>query len=605
MIDKSATLAPTLALPGVALAAVPASAPSSARDDGVATADFSAVLAGLTLGTDLAEAPESATPPPADLALIQAAKTGIVGNRSGKILPPGKQPAEPGLAADEHADADTEDAHKASGEAVSAQDSATSQPRIAAPTQEQLAASPIIDRSAAAAPLPQTEAGTDRAAPKSSPQHTLIPTATRDVAAASVSSDGTRSPSVAPLVQAQADQVRPVLKAASLQPVQTRSPVDAVALSPKLKPRAETAGSSTPQAELPAANIKGEASAVAPVQHERAAVLALGTAATITLPAALPLADLPPAPTPHAMAIATRLPAPVQAPLATVANEGLETARPEAPGAQQADTIARAAFKDTAPKPVAEPAMLPGKPTLPQSALADLRIDAVASQTAPATIQAAPAEAIANENANALHASIGARAIASGELAPQLNPAPMSEPLPAVTLAQADARPALVTVPAPSAEAGAGQDLAALVDRIVEARAAASSDSVRASLVHHEFGSVSLRLRTEESHIHVTLGSADPTFAPAVHAAAAASAASHADDGDRREQPSQQAQQQPGHEAGTQNAPTSQQQQSSRNLASAGERAPSRGNGSGRSASEQAQQSQTASAPDRRAGIYA
>jgi hypothetical protein len=602
MIDTSATLAPTLALPGVALAAVPASAPSSARGDGVGTVDFSAVLAGLTLGTDLAEAPESTTPPPADLAVIQTAKTGIVGNRSGKILPPGKQPAEPGLAADEHADADTEDAHKASRGAGSAQDSATGQPRIATPTQEQLAASPIIDRSASAAPLPQAEAATDRAAPKSSPKDTLKITASRDVAAASVSSDGAHSPAVAPLVQAQADQVRPVLRPASLQPAQTRSPVVAVALSPKPQsPFAEEAGSLTPQAELPAAHIKGEASVVAPVQHERAAVFAQGTAATITLPAASAPADLPPAPTPHAIAVV--IPSP--APLAIAVDEGLATARPEAPGTQQADTIARAAFMDTAPKLVAEPAMLPGKPTLPQSPLADLRIDAVTSQTAPATIQAAPAEAIANENAKTLHASIGARAIASGELAPQLNPAPMSEPLPAVTLAQADARPALVTVPAPSAEAGAGPDLAALVDRIVEARAAAAPDSVRASLVHHEFGSVSLRLRTEETHIHVTLGSADPTFAPAVHAAAAASAASHADDGDRREQPLQHPQQQPGHEAGTQNASTSQQQQSSRNPASAGERASSRGDGFGRSASEQAQQSQTASAPDRRAGIYA
>jgi hypothetical protein len=614
MIDKSATLAPTLALPGAALAAVPASAPSSARGDGVAMADFSAVLASLTLGTDLADAPEGAAPPSADLAAIQAAnagKTGIVGNRPGKILPPGKQPAEPELGAGEHADADAEDDHQASSEVGStpAQDGAAGQPRLSAPTQEQLATSPIIDQGPAAASLPAAKATSDLAEPKSSPRHLLNTTASQDVAATSLPREGANSAAVAPVVQdvaPQADQVQPVLEAASLQPAQTRSPVDAVALSTKpVAAHAEAPASSTPQAELPTANIKGEVAIAAPIRHERAAVLAQETAVAITLPAALSPVDLLRTPMPHPIAVEMPSAATVQAPFANLADAGLGTTRPEAPGVQRADASVSPALKDTPRRLVAEAAILPGKSTPPQSLFTDLRVDPVAPHTAPVTTQPAPAEAIAIEKADTLHASISARAIASGELTPQLAPAPMPEPLPAVTLAQADVRPALVTVPAPSGEAVAGQDIAALVDRIVEARAAAAPDSVRASLVHHEFGSVSLRLRTEESHIHVTLGSADPTFAPAVHAAAAASRASHADDGDRREQPLQQPQQQPGYEAGTQNAPTSQQQQSSRNPASAGERTPSRDNGSGRSASEQAQPNQTASAPDRRTGIYA
>jgi len=68
-------------------------------------------------------------------------------------------------------------------------------------------------------------------------------------------------------------------------------------------------------------------------------------------------------------------------------------------------------------------------------------------------------------------------------------------------------------------------DIAALVDRIAEARAAAGPQVVHAALVHADFGAVSLRFRPEQDHIAVTMGSADPGLAPAVQAAAAASLA--------------------------------------------------------------------------------
>jgi len=76
-------------------------------------------------------------------------------------------------------------------------------------------------------------------------------------------------------------------------------------------------------------------------------------------------------------------------------------------------------------------------------------------------------------------------------------------------------------------------DVAALVDRIAEARAAAGPQVVHAALVHADFGAVSLHFRPEQDHIAVTMGSADPGLAPAVQAAAAASLAGNTAGEDR------------------------------------------------------------------------
>lgn len=144
------------------------------------------------------------------------------------------------------------------------------------------------------------------------------------------------------------------------------------------------------------------------------------------------------------------------------------------------------------------------------------------------------------------------------------------------------------------------QDIATLVDRITEARAAAAPHAVRAALMHEDFGAVSLTFRADDSHMHVTLGSADPGFAPAVHAAAATARAG--DDATRRDAQSQQSsgQQQ---DTAMQNDASS-QQQPSRERTAANERTardqafrqPTGGSG----------RDQTSSAPQpRRSGIYA
>jgi Meckel syndrome type 1 protein len=212
---------------------------------------------------------------------------------------------------------------------------------------------------------------------------------------------------------------------------------------------------------------------------------------------------------------------------------------------------------------------------------------------------------VVRDKSETLHAAFAIRTTASADMTQQILPVSAPEPQLATTFAMStasDLRPVLS--PSQGVDANAAPDLAALVDRIVEARAGAAPDTVRAALVHQEFGSVSLRLRTEDTHIHVTLGSADPGFAPAVHAAAATAMAGNANDGERREQSAPQSQHQAHqHATGAQNAPTSQQHQSARNSASTTERVSNRSDGSVRDASEQAQQSQ--SAPDRRNGVYA
>jgi len=103
---------------------------------------------------------------------------------------------------------------------------------------------------------------------------------------------------------------------------------------------------------------------------------------------------------------------------------------------------------------------------------------------------------------------------APGQHPPHVAPAP--------TTPQLDATAPTAMTPQVSAPR---HDIAALVDRIAEARAAAGPQVVHAALVHADFGAVSLRFRPEQDHIAVTMGSADPGLAPAVQAAAAASLA--------------------------------------------------------------------------------
>lgn len=89
--------------------------------------------------------------------------------------------------------------------------------------------------------------------------------------------------------------------------------------------------------------------------------------------------------------------------------------------------------------------------------------------------------------------------------------------------------PVTAALPQVVAVAPAAQDMSALVDRLVEARAAARSSAsptiVTTAVRHAEFGSVSLRFDTAGDNLSVTMASNDPGFAPAAQAALASQVA--------------------------------------------------------------------------------
>lgn len=80
--------------------------------------------------------------------------------------------------------------------------------------------------------------------------------------------------------------------------------------------------------------------------------------------------------------------------------------------------------------------------------------------------------------------------------------------------------------PIPTNEASGSTDFAALVDRLVEARAAARSSAspqvVQASIAHGQFGPVGLRFEQGRDGLSVSMTSADPEFARSAQAALAA-----------------------------------------------------------------------------------
>lgn len=637
MLDTSAPVAPMLALSGAA----PAAAPVGARTEGAPAVDFSAVLAGLTLGTDLAEAPEVAPPPPVDLAALQAAnagKTGTVGKHPGKILPSGKQPAEPELAQDDQAEAEaprTDEQDDTSSRAAALEDApmrltvAVAQalvrstqptneapPRSGEPTTARLQPKPFGERHSlksgtalplvAAAPLPRAagaapviaaQAMAPIGAPQSKASASL--TGVAQASSAQVNDSALASAVVASDAPQPAIALARQIAVASEQPV----PVVAASLLPPLQVSLPEVTAATPAAVIDAAPATNEAAppqlfAARSEQLVRSATPERGAAASsvqVTLtPGSISMPGLVRADA--AVPIVQQGTEGQDAPSTTAsASPGANSARPieaQAPAASSIPVTAVSAPLEKAPAPNTAPSA--------ESASTAAGTDTQAFPRLQPAHKAVGHEDIQIAKADALHSAMSLRATAPVEFTPTPSPeALMSAPT------ATDARSGVVTLSASAAEPRAGQDIAALVDRIVDARAAAAPDTVRAALVHQEFGSVSLRLRTEDSKIHVTLGSADPGFAPAVHAAAAASLAGNTSDSERRDQPASQTQHYAGQDASAPQAQTSQQQQSSRNPAFTGERLSTRDNGPGRNASDQTPQSQTASTPDRRGGVYA
>ena len=76
----------------------------------------------------------------------------------------------------------------------------------------------------------------------------------------------------------------------------------------------------------------------------------------------------------------------------------------------------------------------------------------------------------------------------------------------------------------------ARHDFAAMVDRLIDARDLAGAQPATMTLLHDDFGAVSLRFRSADDGLTVTMASPDPDFARAVNAAVAPGATSNPGD---------------------------------------------------------------------------
>ncbi|GGB93376.1 hypothetical protein GCM10011494_09730 [Novosphingobium endophyticum] len=244
----------------------------------------------------------------------------------------------------------------------------------------------------------------------------------------------------------------------------------------------------------------------------------------------------------------------------------------------------------------------------------------IGAQAAPATapearVMTTDARAEPKASAPAMPASpMTAEAPSGPEVtSPAIQSAPQ-QPLFNLAQAAAAARPADPALAATSAPASAEQphDFATLVERLTEAREAASPQVVRTALQHAEFGRVSLQFRHDDAKLSVTMANADPGFTSAVQTAVAASLAGHAaGNGEQQRGEGQQNQQQQQQQSAAQQQSASSgngqgQQQAAQARAEQGERAFHRGQAS----SAGAQQDRTGSSgrtgtDNQRSGIYA
>ncbi|VWX53064.1 hypothetical protein [Novosphingobium sp. 9U] len=579
MIEVSATAAPALALPGAVLPA----ATAAVGGEGAQIVDFSALLTGATLTMESPAAPVTEPVPvqaqaqaqlvPAAPQPIATGKTGTGGKASGKILPDGKLP-EPRKAAT---------AGEPSPESTQEQSLATDALDAVRPTAATLPTAPaaVIPQAimAQATPQPAAQATTQAMASQEQRTTPLLPAKPLESAA--------RTKVVAPEPLARA--VQPAIAPMPAATIAATPPVPAATAAPSQAAPAVFAQGATPSARrvdrapvrqsvAPAAAVQAPM-IVAPV-NMASTVPQVAAPVPLELKAVLTAPDLTVTPPEQAATISvlpglTRMPVPAQA-------KDVIAPAPATPVAVEQPQGTAA----PAPKPAAQPAEEAPIRSTGDWAANRAAMVLAAAVDAPAHKPVVPALPTATIDA----AAQPVRADMIVATSPELRPAPA---MPTVT-------PSVPTAPT--------QDIAALVDRITEARAAAAPHAVRAALVHEDFGSISLNLRAENSHIHVTLGSADPTFAPAVHAAAAASLASNAgdqsSDNARRDAQGQQ-QDTP---ATNTSQPSQQQasgQQGARDRAAAGERSAAREQTINHPRAKGDERGPSTPASPRRSGIYA
>lgn len=164
-------------------------------------------------------------------------------------------------------------------------------------------------------------------------------------------------------------------------------------------------------------------------------------------------------------------------------------------------------------------------PAAPDTATLAARQAGIASAAPVAAVPSAMSAATAETPAPARERGDNPVSLTAEPIAAELQPvlaAREAQPQVALTGASAPATTPAASAPA-TVPAAQPHDFALLVDRLVEARDALAPQAVTAALSHADFGQVSLRIHHEDGRLAVSLGSADPGFAPAVQAAVTAS----------------------------------------------------------------------------------
>jgi hypothetical protein len=312
-----------------------------------------------------------------------------------------------------------------------------------------------------------------------------------------------------------------------------------------------------PAAAQPAAT-KARASGAGPAKPARqtiATLAASGPAATGTpapAPTAAPVASQVPAAASMAKPVAAVSPAqdagPAQAPLSPT-NESKAAANRSPSLSPEATPIVVNLALPAAPAPLPVPA----EPTVQQlaahqSANAPVapaasvdqanapaaNIEARQASAAAPTTQAAVdrVRSFAHEGAKPARAEIAADAPAAAAQ----SSIDAARPLPVLGDATPLVQSAAPATAAPTSGSAAvsSHDFTALVDRLVEAREAASPQTVHAAVSHREFGQVSLRFDQDANGLSVAMSSGDPDFARAVQASATSAGAQTASDSSAR-----------------------------------------------------------------------
>ncbi|NOW47569.1 hypothetical protein FHW96_003749 [Novosphingobium sp. SG751A] len=199
----------------------------------------------------------------------------------------------------------------------------------------------------------------------------------------------------------------------------------------------------------------------------------------------------------------------------TATGTALPAGLPQWLGAQQAEVTVKESAAQIAPalsKTAVKAAKAPAQADLSASSPATRSDSETSDQVSAPSVSASPFSAAS------LHQPIHAA------MQDASSPADTS----AGSLAAAGSQPLIDTAArtAPS-DNGASRDMSALVDRLVEARAAmrsgASTQWVQTSIQHAEFGRVALQIRQDGDSLSVAMASSDPDFAPAAQAALNAS----------------------------------------------------------------------------------